>query len=152
MSALQIPCHTIFKEGWIMMIILGIRMMVIMIKILIMMRMRFLKLFAGALRRQTSKRGSVATCLRKTKAWNPSGTHPLLNRQGIYFEFWDKVWHNQIKNKIYCGKDALFNWKAVIRRSLTESNEEFGEVRKNIVEGMPFQRGGIYETKFDRIQ
>ena len=68
MSALQIPCYTIFKEGWIMMIILGIRMMVIMIKILIMMRMRFLKLFAGVLRRQTSKRGSVATCLRKTKA------------------------------------------------------------------------------------
>ena len=36
--------------------------------------------------------------------------------------------------------------------SLAESDEEFGEVRKNIVEGMPFQRGGIYETKFDRIQ
>ena len=51
-----------------MMIILGIRMMVIMIKILIMMRMSFLKLIAGALRRQTSKRESVATCLRKTKA------------------------------------------------------------------------------------
>ena len=45
-----------------------------------------LKLFAGALRRQTSKRGSVATCLRKTKAWNPSGTLPLSNRWGIYFK------------------------------------------------------------------
>ena len=85
-----------------------------------------LKLFAGALRRQTSKRGSVATCLRKTKAWNPSGTLPLSNRWWIYFE---TQRHSETIHIIYSNEEQNMLWKRC-----------------------PFQLKGSYKTKIDRIQ